>query len=100
MATKQADRCWPGYEPVPGKPQHSEGSCKKKPESKIAPAEKKFTAKRKRQLDEWQREHPGSPRKAAQHLSAPGSARKAKATTKSATPRKGAAKRSSKRKTT
>ena len=72
MATKKSSRCWPGYEPVKGKTQHSEGSCRKKAESKQTASEKKFTAKRKKQLDAWQKEHPGSPSKAAQHLSAPG----------------------------
>jgi hypothetical protein len=27
-------RCWPGYEPVPGKSRHQEGSCRKKVPSK------------------------------------------------------------------
>ncbi len=39
MATKgttkkaytKTSRCWPGYEPVPGKGEHEEGSCRKKP---------------------------------------------------------------------
>jgi hypothetical protein len=64
-------RCWPGYEPVPGKPQHSEGSCRPKPESKLTEPEKAFRAKRDKQLDTWQKGHPGSPRKAAQHLAKP-----------------------------
>jgi hypothetical protein len=71
MAEKKQTRCWPGYEPVPGKPQHSEGSCRPKAESKLTPSEKEFRAKRDRQLDEWQKAHPGSPRKAAQHLNKP-----------------------------
>ena len=70
-AKKKEDRCWPGYEPVPGKPEHSEGSCRKKAESKTKPTEKAFVAKRKKQLDAWQKEHPNSPRQAAQHLAAP-----------------------------
>jgi hypothetical protein len=70
MPNKES-RCWPGYEPVPGKPQHSEGSCRKKAESNLAPAEKTFRAKRKRQVDRWQEQHPGSPRQAAQHLKKP-----------------------------
>lgn len=76
MAAKE-QRCWPGYEPVPGKPQHSQGSCKPKAESKETPTEKKFRAKRKKQIDNWQAEHRGSPRKAAQHLSRPGTKKKA-----------------------
>jgi hypothetical protein len=41
MPTKQSaksytktSRCWPGYEPVPGKAEHEEGSCRKKPASR------------------------------------------------------------------
>jgi hypothetical protein len=41
MATKtdakaysKSSRCWPGYEPVPGKSEHEEGSCRKKPASR------------------------------------------------------------------
>ncbi len=30
----KTSRCWPGYEPVPGKSEHEEGSCRKKPASK------------------------------------------------------------------
>lgn len=29
-----ASRCWPGYEPVPGKRPHEQGSCRKKPASR------------------------------------------------------------------
>ena len=76
MATKK-QRCWPGYEPVPGKPEHSQGSCKPKAESKETSFEKEFRAKRKKQLDRWEEKHKGSPRKAAQHLSAPGTKKKA-----------------------
>lgn len=71
MAEKE-NRCWPGYEPVPGKKQHSEGSCRPKPASKSTPAQKKFKAKRRKQLDKWQAEHPNSRASAAQHLHAPG----------------------------
>ena len=79
MAKKSSDRCWPGYEPVPGKPEHAQGSCKPKAESKLTPAEKAFRTKRRKQLDEWKADHPGSPKKAAQHLSAPGAKKKASA---------------------
>jgi hypothetical protein len=94
----KSSRCWPGYEPVPGKPQHSESSCRPKAESKLNAEEKKFRAKRKRQLDDWQRKHPGSPRKAAQHLSSPASAakpaaRKAKRTSGSGAAKKATSKR-------
>jgi hypothetical protein len=65
------DRCWPGYEPVKGKKKHEQGSCRPKAESKETTGEKKFRAKRKKQLDEWQAEHPKTRRSAAQHLPAP-----------------------------
>ena len=80
MAEKD-NRCWPGYEPVKGKPAHSQGSCKPKAESKTTPPQKQFRAKRKKQLDEWQKEHPQTSRSAAQHLHAPEADTK-KATTK------------------
>ena len=67
-------RCWPGYEPVKGKKQHEEGSCKPKAEAKLSSNEKSFRTKRDPQLDKWQKDHPGSPRKAAQHLHSPGAA--------------------------
>ncbi len=87
MATKKKeDRCWPGYEPVPGKPEHSLGSCRPKAESKTTPSEKQFRAKRKNQLDDWKKDHPKSPKKAAQHLHAPKS--KAAAKRKKAAPAK------------
>jgi hypothetical protein len=37
MATKantKTSRCWPGFEPVPGKSEHEQGSCRKKPASR------------------------------------------------------------------
>ncbi len=70
--TKEKNRCWPGYEPVPGKTEHEQGSCTPKAESKLTAGEKKFRAQRKRQLDDWQEKHPGVSRTAAQHLSKPG----------------------------
>jgi hypothetical protein len=68
---KNENRCWPGYEPVPGKEQHEQGSCRKKAASKSTESEKKFQAKREQQLKEWKKEHPKSPRKSAQHLAKP-----------------------------
>ena len=65
------NRCWPGYEPVKGKKANSQGSCRPKAESKLTESEKKFRAKRKKQLDEWQKEHPKTRRLAAQHLKPP-----------------------------
>ena len=76
MATKK-NRCWPGYEPVEGKPEHNQGSCRTKAESKLTDSEKEFRAKRKKQLSKWKAEHPGSPKKAAQHLHAPGAKKRA-----------------------
>ncbi|MBL8216036.1 MAG: hypothetical protein JNK87_35270 [Bryobacterales bacterium] len=77
MATKKKDRCWPGYEPVPGKEQHEQGSCRPKAESKLTPKEKEFRAARKRQLAEWKKKHPGSPKKAAQGLRKPATKKRA-----------------------
>jgi hypothetical protein len=70
------NRCWPGYEPVKGKPKNSEGSCRKKAASKSSTSEKKFQAKREEQLERWKKDHPKSPRKAAQHLGKPKAAAK------------------------
>lgn len=81
MAEKKENRCWPGYEPVKGKPAHSQGSCRPKAESKTTPSEKEFRAERRKQLDEWQKEHPKTRRSAAQHLKSPKVAKK-KATKK------------------
>lgn len=72
MAAKK-NRCWPGYEPVKGKQPHSEGSCRPKAESKLTDSESKFRQQRKKQLDSWQAEHPGTKKSAAQHLHAPAS---------------------------
>lgn len=65
------ERCWPGYEPVPGKKPNEQGSCRKKPSSKTTASEKQFRSRRQQQLDAWSAKHPNSPRKAAQHLHAP-----------------------------
>jgi hypothetical protein len=35
-AAKQTSRCWPGFEPAPGKAPHEKGSCKPKPGKKSA----------------------------------------------------------------
>ena len=83
---KDQNRCWPGYEPVPGKAKTEQGSCRKKAASKSTAGEKKFQAKREQQLEHWKKEHPKSPRKAAQHLSKPAAAKKKRAaSTKKAT---------------
>jgi hypothetical protein len=87
-AAKKENRCWPGYEPVKGKEPHSEGSCRPKPAIRSNKQEKEFKAKRDQQLDRWQEKHPGSPRKSAQHLHAPGSKKTAtKKATKKTTAR-------------
>ncbi|MBB5340958.1 hypothetical protein [Tunturiibacter gelidoferens] len=39
---KQESRCWPGYEPVPGKSRGEKGSCK--PKARQTAAEKKSDA--------------------------------------------------------
>jgi hypothetical protein len=105
---KDDNRCWPGYEPVPGKSEHEQGSCRPKAESKMSGGEKSFRAKRKKQLDSWKAEHPGSPKKAAQHLHAPGQKTKTaakktafkKPTKKKATAKRPAAKKQTARKRT
>ena len=68
---KKESRCWPGYEPVQRKEQHEQGSCRAKAISKLTSGEKEFRGKRAKQLAEWKKDHPGSPKKAAQHLHKP-----------------------------
>ena len=80
MMAKNENRCWPGYEPVKGKKKNEQGSCRPKAESKSTASEKQFKAKRRKQLDQWQAEHKGTRRSAAQHLHKPGT------TTKNAAP--------------
>lgn len=87
MAAKKTSRCWPGYEPVPGKEQHEEGSCRKKAASKSTPAEKKVQTTRKKEVDAWAKSHPDSPRSAAQHSPS-------KIANKKAAPKKRATKKS------
>jgi hypothetical protein len=83
---KNEDRCWPGYEPVKSKNQHEQGSCRPKAESKLSAGEKEFRGKREKQLAEWKKAHPGSPKRAAQHLHKPGT--KSKTSAKKAAPQK------------
>jgi hypothetical protein len=40
---KQTSRCWPGYEPVPGKSRNEKGSCK--PKARQTTAERKSDAR-------------------------------------------------------
>jgi DNA-binding protein HU-beta len=97
MATKKSNRCWPSYEPVPGKEEHEQGSCRPKAESKLSADEKKFRASRKKQLDNWKRKHPGKSAKAAQHLSAPEARKKRPAKKAAASRKRTGAKRSAQR---
>jgi hypothetical protein len=98
MSEKKSNRCWPGYEPVPGKAPYSQGSCRPKAESKTSGSEKTFRAKRSKQLNKWEAEHPGSRRQAAQHLSAPKNT-KAKAKKKTTTKKSAGLKPKTKRTT-
>jgi hypothetical protein len=57
MATKsntkayaKSSRCWPGYEPVPGKKEHEEGSCRKKPASRNGGKKVSWETARKKQI--------------------------------------------------
>ena len=58
MATKKStgnadtktSRCWPGFEPVPGKSEHEEGSCRKKPASRNGGKEPDRETSRKKQI--------------------------------------------------
>lgn len=58
MATKKSEgkadtktsRCWPGFEPVPGKSEHEQGSCRKKPASRNGGKEPDRVTSRKKQI--------------------------------------------------
>ncbi len=58
MATKKSageadtktSRCWPGFEPVPGKSEHEQGSCRKKPASRNGGKEPDRETSRKKQI--------------------------------------------------
>jgi len=47
---KKSSRCWPGYEPVPGKSEHEEGSCRKKVASKNGGKKVSRETARKKQI--------------------------------------------------
>ncbi|WP_150132960.1 hypothetical protein [Acidisarcina polymorpha] len=49
-AYSKTSRCWPGYEPVPGKAEHEEGSCRKKPASRNGGVEPDREVARKEQI--------------------------------------------------
>jgi hypothetical protein len=46
----KSSRYWPGYEPVPGKSEHEEGSCRKKPASRNGGKEVSRETARKKQI--------------------------------------------------
>jgi hypothetical protein len=46
----KSSRCWPGYEPVPSKSEHEEGSCRKKPASRNGGREVSRETARKKQI--------------------------------------------------
>ena len=48
----KTSRCWPGFEPVPGKSEHEEGSCRKKAKSKNAGTPVNRETARKKQVAE------------------------------------------------
>ena len=58
---KNENRCWPGYEPVEGKRQGEQGSCRPKAKGKLTAGEKEFRSERAEQLAKWKKAHPGSP---------------------------------------
>ncbi len=49
-ADAKTSRCWPGFEPVPGKGEHEQGSCRKKPASKNGGKEVNRERSRKKQV--------------------------------------------------
>jgi hypothetical protein len=70
MASK-SNRCWPGYEPVPGKQPNEQGSCRPAAKSKLTAKGRKVRSARRKQLDRWAKAHKGKKRQAARHLKAP-----------------------------
>ncbi len=49
-ADTKTSRCWPGYEPVPGKSEHEQGSCRKKPASRNGGKEPTRETSRQKQI--------------------------------------------------
>jgi hypothetical protein len=62
-----ANRCWPGYVPVPGKKANQEGSCRPKAKSKLGARERAVRKRRKAQLDRASRGRGKKYRSAARH---------------------------------
>jgi hypothetical protein len=46
----KSSRCWPGFEPVPGKSEHEEGSRRKKPASRNGGKQVSRETARKKQI--------------------------------------------------
>ena len=64
----ESKRCWPGYEPVPGKRPGEEGSCRPKAKSKLSPKERAVRERRKKQLARQERAGmPAKERSARRH---------------------------------
>jgi hypothetical protein len=74
-AYSKTSRCWPGYEPVPGKSEHEEGSCRKKPASRNGGKKVGRETARQKQISQGGKRgaqakkavHPRSPRKGHGH---------------------------------
>ena len=96
----KSSRCWPGFEPVPGKSEHEQGSCKKVPASKNGGKEVDRETARKKQValggkraEEAKGKSPNaSERKSVSKAAKTGAAKKA--TAKKSTAKKSAAKKS------
>jgi hypothetical protein len=87
----KTSRCWPGYEPVPGKSEHEEHSCRKKPEKRNGgEAVKRETARKKQVAKGGER---GGQAKAAGPLSTAQRTAAKKAGTKRAVVKKSPAKK-------
>lgn len=107
-ADAKTSRCWPGFEPVPGKGEHEQGSCRKKPASRNGGQEVDRERSRKKQVaaggergkqarskspDASERKSVGKPKKAATEKTAA-----KKAATKKPAAKKAAAKKTATKK--
>ncbi len=105
-AYAKSSRCWPGFEPVPGKTEHEQGSCKKVPASKNAGKEVDRETSRKKQIslggkraEQAKGKSPDpAERKSVSKTAKTGEAKKAPA--KTAPPKKAAAKKAPAKKAT
>ena len=108
MATKKSEgeadtktsRCWPGFEPVPGKGEHEQGSCRKKPASRNGGQEPDRERSRKKQIElggKRAEQAKGKSPDAAERRSASKSAAK-KTASKKAAPKKATAKKAATKK--